>query len=261
MMDYQWIVMKKEEKVGTIVLNRPEALNFLDPWMAKELQEGLRDLEKDEEIRVIVITGAGRAFCAGGDIKSMQQKKSPHEWIARLESIAAVIKDMLILPKPILASVNGHAIGAGCNLALASDLIIASDKAVFSEVFSRIGLIPDCGGIFLLPRRVGWTKAKELIFTGKMITAQEALQMNLINRVVPAEALEEETRRWAEELSAGATLAIGLAKRLLNLSFQSDLEAILQAELSHQTFLRYTNDYQEGIRAFLEKRKPVFEGR
>lgn len=260
-MAYQWIIVKKEEKVGTIVLNRPEALNFLDPLMAKELQEGLRDLEKDEAIRVIVITGAGRAFCAGGDIKSMQQRKAPHEWIARLESIAAVVKDMLNLPKPILASVNGHAVGAGCNLALASDLILASEKAVFSEIFSRIGLIPDCGGIFLLPRRVGWTRAKELILTGKMITAQEALQMNLINKVVPAEALEEETRRWAEELSAGATLAIGLAKRLLNLSFQSDLDAILQAELSHQTFLRYTNDYLEGIRAFLEKRKPLFEGR
>lgn len=260
-MSYQVLLLKKEDRVGTITLNRPEAMNYLDPAMGQELREALSDLGQDEEIRVIVITGAGRAFCAGGDIKTMQQKKAPHEWMARLESIAAVTKDMLNLPKPIIASVNGHAVGAGCNLALASDLIISSDKAMFGEVFTRIGLVPDCGGIFLLPRRVGLTRAKELIFTGKIISAQEALQINLVNKVVPAEALGEETRRWAEELAGGATLAIGMAKRLLNLSFQSDLEAILNAELSHQTFLRYSEDYQEGVRAFLEKRKPAFEGK
>ncbi len=254
-MSSEIILLKKEDPVATITLHRPEAMNFLDPIMAQQLCGVLRDLEKDEHIRVIVITGAGRAFCAGGDIKSMQQKRSPQEWVDRLESIAAVTKDLLHLPKPIIASVNGAAVGAGCNLALASDLIIASDKATFGEVFTRIGLIPDCGGIFLLPRRVGLTKAKELIFTGKIISAQEALQMGLVNKVVSAEELEGETRRWAEEMAAGATLAIGMAKRLLNLSFQTDLEATLQAELSHQTFLRYTEDYQEGVRAFLEKRK------
>jgi len=255
------ILLTKEEQVGTITLNRPEAMNFLDPVMGQQLREVLRDLEKDDNIRVIVITGAGRAFCAGGDIKSMQHKRPPHEWVERLESVAAVTKDMLNLPKPIIASVNGPAVGAGCNLALASDLIIASDKATFGEVFTRIGLIPDCGGIFLLPRRVGLTKAKELIFTGKIISAQEALQMGLANKMVSAEELKEETRRWAQDLAGGATLAIAMAKRLLNLSFQTDLDAILQAELSHQTFLRYTEDHQEGVRAFLEKRKPAFKGR
>ncbi|MCX5906587.1 MAG: enoyl-CoA hydratase-related protein [Deltaproteobacteria bacterium] len=255
------ILVKVEDHVGTITLNRPEAMNYLDPVMSKEIENALADFERDEEIRALIITGAGRAFCAGGDIKTMQQKKAPHEWIARLEGTTGCIRAMVNCPKPIIASVNGPAVGAGCNLALAADLILASEKAVFGEVFTRIGLIPDCGGFFLLPRRVGLTKAKELIFTGKTINAQEAAQMGMVNRVVSAEALGEETRKLAEELAGGATLAIGMAKRLLNLSFQSDLEAILNAELTSQTMLRYTEDHPEGVQAFREKRKPNFKGK
>jgi 2-(1,2-epoxy-1,2-dihydrophenyl)acetyl-CoA isomerase len=255
------ILVKVEDHVGTITLNRPEAMNYLDPIMSGEIEKTLLDFEKDEEVRALVITGAGRGFCAGGDIKTMQQKRTPREWMARVEGVTGCIKAMVNCPKPIIASVNGPAVGAGCNLALAADLIIASEKAVFGEVFTRIGLIPDCGGFFLLPRRVGLTKAKELIFTGKTITAQEAAQMGMVNRVVSAEALGEETRKLAEELAGGATLAIGMAKRLLNLSFQSDLEAILNAELTNQTMLRYTEDHPEGVQAFREKRKPNFKGK
>jgi 2-(1,2-epoxy-1,2-dihydrophenyl)acetyl-CoA isomerase len=178
-----------------------------------------------------------------------------------MERVTGFIKAMLDLPKPIIASVNGPAVGAGCNIALAADLVLASEKATFCQVFTRIGLIPDCGGIYLLPRRVGMTKAKELIFTARTIEAGEAERIGLVNRVVPAEALEEETRKIAAELASGPTMAIGIAKRLLNQSYESDFETILQAENSNQVLLRKAEDHREGVRAFFEKRKPEFKGK
>jgi len=260
-MAYEAISVKKEGKVATLVMNRPEALNFLDPIMAGEIEVALEDFEKDESIRAVIITGAGRAFCAGGDVKFMQQDWPVHELVRRMDRITGFIRAMLNLPKPIIASVNGPAIGAGCNIALAADLVVASEKATFAQVFSRIGLIPDCGGIYLLPRRVGMTKAKDLVFTGRIVDAQEAERIGLVNRVVPAEALEGETRKIAEEMANGPTMALGIAKRLLNQSYESDFEAILRAENSNQVMLRKAEDHREGVRAFFEKRKPEFRGR
>jgi 2-(1,2-epoxy-1,2-dihydrophenyl)acetyl-CoA isomerase len=152
--------IQREEKVGTITLNRPQAMNYVDDAMALEIDRVLQDFGRDDEIRCIVITGSGRAFSAGGDIKFMQQDHSVHEFVQRMEGVTRYIRSMIDLPKPIIASVNGMAVGAGCNIALAADLIIASADAKFGQVFCRIGLIPDCGGSYLLPRRVGITKAK-----------------------------------------------------------------------------------------------------
>jgi 2-(1,2-epoxy-1,2-dihydrophenyl)acetyl-CoA isomerase len=260
-MGYESIIVKKVEKVATVVMNRPEALNFLDPIMALEIEKALADFDKDEGVRAVIITGAGRAFCAGGDVKFMQQDWPVHELVVRMERVTGFINAMLNLPKPIIASVNGPAVGGGCNIALAADLVFASEKATFSQVFTRIGLIPDCGGVYLLPRRVGMTKAKELIFTGRTVDAQEAERIGLVNRVFPAEALEEETRRMAVEMANGPTMALGIAKRLLNQSYESDFETILRAENSHQVLLRKAEDHREGVQAFFEKRKPEFKGR
>lgn len=260
-MEYEAIIVKKEGRVAALTMNRPEAMNYLDPLMAAEIEGALKDFENDEGVRVVVITGAGRAFSAGGDVKFMQHDHPVHELVWRMERVTRFIKAMLDLPKPIIASVNGPAVGAGCNIALASDFILASEKATFAQVFTRIGLIPDCGGVYLLPRRVGMTKAKELILTGRAIDAQEAKEIGLVNRVVPAEALEGETRKLAGEMAEGATMAIGIAKRLLNQSYESDFETILRAENSNQVLLRKAEDHQEGVRAFFEKRKPEFKGR
>jgi 2-(1,2-epoxy-1,2-dihydrophenyl)acetyl-CoA isomerase len=253
--------IRREERVGTIILNRPQAMNYVDDAMAMEIDRVLQDFGRDEEIRCVVITGSGRAFSAGGDIKFMQQDHSVHEFVQRMEEVTRYIRSMIDLPKPIIASVNGMAVGAGCNIALAADLIIASADAKFGQVFSRIGLIPDCGGSYLLPRRVGITKAKELVFTGRIIDAQEAERIGMVNRVVPPESLEEETRKTALEIASGPTLALGIAKRILNQSFETNLETILRLENSNQSLLRKAEDHREGVRAFFEKRKPEFKGR
>jgi len=260
-MSYETILVKKEGKVVTITLNRPQSLNFLDPIMGQELDRALGEAEKDEGAGAVVITGAGRAFSAGGDVKFMKEDHTAHEFYQRMEYITRFIWTMISLPKPIIASVNGPAVGGGCSIALAADMILASETATFAEVFVRIGLIPDCGGIFLLSRRIGLTRAKDLVFTGRAIDAREAERMGMINRVVPAEALEEETRKMALELAAGPTMAMGIAKRLLNQSYESDFDTLLRLENSHQALLRLTEDHREGIKAFFEKRKPEFKGR
>jgi len=260
-MSYETILVKKEGKVVTITLNRPQSLNFLDPIMAQELERALGDAETDESVGAVVIIGAGRAFSAGGDVKFMKEDHTAYEFYRRMEYITRFIWTMISLPKPIIASVNGPAVGGGCSIALAADMILAAETATFAEVFVRIGLIPDCGGIFLLSRRIGLTRAKDLVFTGRSIDAREAERMGMINRVVPAEALEEETRKMALELAAGPTMAMGIAKRLLNQSYESDFDTLLRLENSHQALLRLTEDHREGVKAFFEKRKPEFKGR
>jgi 2-(1,2-epoxy-1,2-dihydrophenyl)acetyl-CoA isomerase len=260
-MGYEAILVKEENKVGTITMNRPQTLNFLDPVMAEEIDRALADFEKDEGIRAIVITGAGRAFSAGGDLKFMQQDHTAQEFYQRMEVITRFIRAMINVPKPIIASVNGAAVGGGCNVALAADLVLASEKAAFAEVFNRIGLIPDCGGIYLLSRRVGLTRAKDLAFTGRTIDAHEAERIGMVNRVFSAEALEEETRKMAEDLAKGPTMALGITKRLFNQSYESDFETLLRLENSNQALLRLTEDHREGVRAFFEKRKPQFKGK
>jgi 2-(1,2-epoxy-1,2-dihydrophenyl)acetyl-CoA isomerase len=260
-MSYETILVKKEGKVVTITLNRPQSLNFLDPIMAQELERALGDAEKDETVGAVVITGAGRAFSAGGDVKFMKEDHTAYEFYRRMEYITRFIWTMISLPKPIIASVNGPAVGGGCSIALAADMILAAETATFAEVFVRIGLIPDCGGIFLLSRRIGLTRAKDLVFTGRSIDAREAERMGMINRVFPAEALEAETRKMALELGNGPTMAMGIAKRLLNQSYESDFDTLLRLENSHQALLRLTEDHREGVKAFFEKRKPEFKGK
>jgi 2-(1,2-epoxy-1,2-dihydrophenyl)acetyl-CoA isomerase len=260
-MSYEKILFKKEGAIATISFNDPEKLNPMSIQMAEETRFALEECGRDEGIRAVILTGAGRAFSAGGDLREIGKKTSPlnfRDGIARtFKSVMAIVD----LEKPVIAAVPGPAVGVACNMALACDIIVASEEASFSEIFVRVGLIPDGGAHFLLPRIVGLAKAKELIYTGKIIPAKEAEALGLVNQVVPPDKLQETAMEWANRLGKGPTRAIGMAKKLLNLTFQTSLADIIEMETEMQTLLHETEDHKEGVAAFFEKRKASFKGR
>ncbi|RJQ31663.1 MAG: hypothetical protein C4589_01250 [Peptococcaceae bacterium] len=253
------VLEERHGPVAKVILNWPEVMNALDMEMRLELAQLLRRLSSDEEIRAVILTGAGKAFCAGGDIRSQQGLGIP-QLRKRLDAAYECINLLMRIPKPVVAAVNGPAVGAGFSLALATDIIFASDKAKFSQVFSKIGLVPDAGSIYILSRMIGLPKAKELVFTGRMIEAREALEMGLINRVVPAAELNSAVLSFAAELAHGPTAAYGLAKQLFLQAQHNDLETFLKVESYSQIIAMHTRDYKEGVSAFLEKRQPRFTG-
>jgi 2-(1,2-epoxy-1,2-dihydrophenyl)acetyl-CoA isomerase len=260
-MGYATLMLERAGALATLTLNRPEARNALDAALRQELAAALDELERDPAVRVLVLTGAGGHFCAGGDVKSMRERRyTAADGRARVEVLNRLVLRLVDFPRPTIASVDGFAVGAGCNLALACDLIVASDRARFGQVFARIGLIPDGGGTWLLSRLVGLARAKELIFTADIIDAAEAVRLGLVNRVVPAATLAEETRRLAERIAAGPPLALQLAKRLVNRAAVSDLATALDAEAAAQAITITSEDHQEGLQAFFEKRAPRFRG-
>ena len=261
-MDYEDLIFRKEKGVAVITLNRPETRNALETKMRDELLLALDEIEKDDEIRAVVITGTGRAFCSGGHISEIQSLAGS-TIMARegLLKTGKLIMRIAALEKPVISAVNGTAVGAGCNLALAADIVIASNGAVFSEIFVRIGLLPGAGGMFILPRLVGVSNAKKLCFTGDMVNAAEAERMGLVSKVVPAEELEAETLGLAERLAKGPTKAIGLMKTIINRGLSSDLAAVCEYEAQAQAILFQTEDFREGVQAFQEKREPKFKGR
>lgn len=244
-------------------MNRPEVRNAWDPEMVHNLADTLLEVRQDEEVRAVVITGAGKAFSAGGDIK-VQKQFLDQPLDARLERATIgqwISRHITSMEKPVIAAVNGPAVGAACDMALACDIRIASENASFGEVFIRRGLMPDMGGMFFLPRLVGVAKAKELIFTGDIIDAREAERIGLVNKVVPADKLEIATMELARRLASGPTKAIGLAKKVINKSLSTDLETSLDYALQALTICYYTEDHAEATRAFFEKREPRFKGR
>jgi len=260
-MGYSTILVDRTDGVATITLNRPQARNALDLVMRRELLTALDELEAEAAARVVILTGGGGHFSAGGDVKTMAAKRqTAAEGRARVESLNRFIIRLFEYPKPTIAMVDGFAVGAGCNIALGCDLVIASDRARFGEVFAKIGLVPDGGGTWLLPRLVGLAKAKELVFSADIIDAAEALRIGLVNRVVPAAELETTTRALAARIAAGPPGAIGLAKALLNRSTTVDLSTSLGFEAYAQAQSITTDDHAEGVRAFLEKRSPKFTG-
>jgi 2-(1,2-epoxy-1,2-dihydrophenyl)acetyl-CoA isomerase len=227
--------------------------------MREELKHALPELEADETVKVVVLTGSGRAFCAGGDIRSMEGITSP-SGRDRLKNLQKLSKLMFEFEKPIIAAVNGPATGAGFHLALACDIIIASEKAKFAESFVNIGLIPDFGGFYFLPLRIGIHKAKELMLTGRLFDATEANEMGLINKVVPHESLESETMTMARALVNGPGRAYTMIKHAMN-HFPANLYTMLEIEANMQAICFETSDFKEGVSAFLEKRKPDFTGK
>ena len=261
-MGYQTLISERDGGIATITLNRPQALNALDLVMRRELASVLDEVEADEAARVMILTGAGGNFCAGGDVKTMRARRhTAAEGRARVESLNRMVLRLVDFPKPTIAMVDGYAVGAGANLALCCDLIIASDRAKFGELFCKIGLAVDGGGTWFLPRVVGLARAKELVFTGDVIDAAEAVRLGLINRVVPAAELEETTRALAEKIAAGPPLALRLDKQMLNRAASTDLSSALEAEASSQALAIASDDHAEGVAAFFEKRPPRFTGR
>ena len=247
--------------VATITLNRPEKLNAFTGTMREDLLDALRACEEDAGVRVVVITGAGRAFCAGGDVEYMsglQKSDDVDSFRKLLDAGRDVILQIATMPKPVIAAVNGVAAGAGCNLALACDYRIAAEQAKLSESFVRIGLHPDWGGTWLLPRLVGRSRALEILMSGRTVDAAEALAIGMIDRVVAD--LAAETEKLARTLAAAPPLALAGIKRAVLAAESNDLRAQLDLEAEHQLTCFQSRDGAEGLAAFFEKRTPVFQG-
>jgi 2-(1,2-epoxy-1,2-dihydrophenyl)acetyl-CoA isomerase len=257
------LIVSCDAHITTITLNRPGALNAFDARLAADLGGAIREAAGDADCRVIVLTGAGRAFCAGADIGYLRELIETQNWekaAALVQNGAGAVAAIASAPKPVVAAVNGAAAGGGANLALACDIRIASESASIGQVFNRIGLHPDLGGTYFLPRLVGLGKALELVFTAEMIDAPEAYRLGLFNRVYAADALMSETLAFAERLAAKPPLAMALAKRAVYRGAQASLEEMLAVELEHQLSLFSTQDAREGIEAFTQKRPPIFRG-
>lgn len=251
--------------VATIQMNRPDALNALSLQLGKDLAAAVRSAISDQA-RAVILTGTGRAFCSGGDLREMKAMGESDgsieafldEPLKALHQVIALIRET---PIPFVAAVNGVCAGAGTNFALACDLVIAADDASFNEAFVRIGLSPDCGGTFFLPRAIGEKLSAEMLMTGSTISAQRAVEIGMINRVVPATELMSESYALAARLASGPTATIGRVKRMLNASSSNDLQAQLRLEADCQVESGRTVDFKEGVAAFFEKRPPRFDGK
>lgn len=258
---YTCLLLEIQNGIATITLNRAEVYNAFNDEMSYELQDALKKVNNDANVRVVVLTGAGKAFCSGQDLKAIKEVAGKRDLSESLHKrYNPIIRAMRSMPKPIICKLNGVAAGAGCSLALACDIIVAAQQASLVEVFVNVGLVLDSGSTYFLPRVVGSNKAFELATMGGKVTADEALSLGMINKVVPMENLDEAVKYYTDYYSNAPTLAIGLMKKMLNKSFHSDLNEILDYEAYCQQIAGNSNDNAEGVKAFIEKRKPVFKG-
>ncbi len=259
-MIYETVLIDDAKGVRTITLNRPESLNAFNETLKGELIAAVRAAAEDAAVRCLVITGAGRAFCAGQDLRDRADGDDSALAETLRRSYNPMILTIRTMEKPVIAAVNGVAAGAGCSLALACDLRVAADKASFIQAFVRIGLIPDSGATFFLPRLVGFGKALELAITGDPLDAATARSLGLVANVVPGEALMSATMELAERLARAPTRAIGLTKRAMNAALTLGLEEALNQEADLQDRAGHTADFAEGVAAFMEKRQATFRG-
>lgn len=258
------VLFERKGAVELVTLNRPEKLNALSLEMITAIAEHLTRLQMDDAARAVVVTGNGRSFCAGADLSGAggrEDATTPPGMRLTTKAYNVMIEAMCNLEKPVIGAINGDAAGGGCNVALACDILIASEEARFIQVFARRGLIADCGGTYFLPRLIGLSRAKEYMFSAKPMHAETALKLGVVSRVVPVDGLLDEAMSYAEELASGPTRAIGMMKDMLNRSFESDLGAALDREAALQGIAVGTADVAEGVAAFLQKRKPEFKGR
>jgi 2-(1,2-epoxy-1,2-dihydrophenyl)acetyl-CoA isomerase len=258
------VLEQRAGNIATLVLNRPERMNALNKDLTLALDDALGRLETDQDIEVVVITGAGRAFCAGGDLSVIGKGRENND-LTELDPILragmrAVLK-IRTMQQPVIAAVHGAAAGAGMNIALAADIRIASEDAMFGQNFAKVGLFPDYGGTFFLPELVGPAKAAEMFYTGDMINAAEALRLGIVNRVVPLEKLESEVRALAQKIASGPSIAIRAVKRVLFAEKKQELSKALDQEVEQQMKCFASEDCGEGIRAFFEKCPPKFQGK
>ncbi len=255
------VELKIENNVAWILLNRPDVFNSFNREMALLLQRTLDNCNENTDVRAIVITGNGKAFCAGQDLKEVTDPELNPGFRKILEEhYNPIIQKIRTIEKPIIGAVNGVAAGAGANIALACDIVVASENASFIQAFSKIGLIPDSAGTFFLPRLIGFQKASALMMLGDKVSAVEALNIGMIFKIFAAGVFEEEVQVLAENLAQMPTKALGLTKRLLNQSMSNTLEQQLALESDLQIEASSSNDYKEGVTAFVEKRKPEFKG-
>jgi len=262
-MNEKHVLYSRNDSIALITLNRPDAKNAFSTEMISLWEASLREAKQDDSVRVIILTGNGDTFCSGGDIREMAEGRL-HAWGMKkflwegVHRIALTLED---LDKPIIAAINGAAMGAGMDMALMCDLRVCSDKARLAESYIRMGLIPGDGGAYFLPRLVGTSKALELLLTGDVLTASEALSMGIVNRVVSHDALMEETMKLAMQIADKPPLAVRMMKRTVYQAQTSTLRAHLDCISSHMALLSETEDHREAAGSFLEKRKPVFKGR
>jgi len=260
-MDFQFIKYTVQDGIATITLNRPDVYNALNDGITYEPQDALKAVAKDEQARVVILTGEGKAFCSGQDLKaaSGQEKRSFIESLHKRYN--PIVRAMRNLPKPIICRLNGVAAGAGCSLALACDIIVATEEATLIEVFINIGLVPDSGSSYFLPRLTGMAKAFELCTMGSKVTAKEGVELGLVNKAVSADQLDSAVKTYTDYFAKAPTKAIGLIKKMLAKSATSTLDEMLEYEAYCQEIAGQTHDYKEGVTAFLEKRKPNFAGK
>lgn len=259
-MEYKHLTFGLDAGVATITLNRPEVYNALNDQITYDLQNVLKRVRDDESVRVVVLTGNGKAFCSGQDLKDISQE-GPVSFRETIEKrYNPIVRAIRGLSLPVICRLNGIAAGAGCSLALCCDIIVAAEEAVMTEAFVNIGLVPDSGSSYFLPRLVSMAKAFELCAMGSKITPREALEWGMINKVVPAAGLDSAVKAYTDYFSQAPTKAIGLIKQMLQKSLTSSLDEMLEYEAFCQEIAGRTSDHREGVRAFLEKRRPLFKG-
>jgi 2-(1,2-epoxy-1,2-dihydrophenyl)acetyl-CoA isomerase len=256
----QYIIFSIEDAVARITLNRPDKLNAFNREMAMEMQSCLDESATLKEVRAILITGAGKGFCAGQDLAEITDPAGPTMSQILSEHYNPIIRKIRAMAKPVIAGVNGVAAGAGANIALCCDIVIARHSASFVQAFSKIGLIPDSGGTYFLPRLVGWQKASALMMTGDKISATEAEQMGMIYKAIPDETFDDNIRKFSIQMAEMPTHGLALTKHALNYSLSGNYEQQLDLEDKLQQEAALTYDYREGVDAFIQKRKPFFRG-
>lgn len=257
---FKSLLLDIKDNVATITLNRPDYFNAFNDELSYELQDALKQVTKDKDVRVVVITGAGKAFCSGQDLKDISKSEKRSLGDSLLKRYNPIIRGVTNMPKPVICRLNGVAAGAGCSLALACDMIIASEEASLIEVFINVGLVLDSGSSYFLPRAVGSAKAFEMATKGTKVKASEAFELGMINKVVKSTELDAAVKEATDYYAQAPTKAIALMKKMLRRSSSSSLEEMLKYEVYCQEIAGNSEDYKEGVKAFIEKRKPNFKG-